>query len=113
MNDEFILTHIAHRGCKQCANCADSARITARATGSVEATHRDGEHTATVQRATQPLTQTRKRSEFANGYQAALADITRAINAGGVDAAAKWISDNVDTETRRTLEMEIVEKAGH
>lgn len=49
----FITTQIAHRNCKKCADSADSARITARVTGSVGATHSNGEHSATVRRADQ------------------------------------------------------------
>jgi hypothetical protein len=49
----FITTNIAHRNCEKCADCADSARIMARASGSVGATHNDGGHFATVRRGDQ------------------------------------------------------------
>lgn len=47
---ELILFHIAHRDCETCADCADRARTIATASGSVEATHSEGDHTATVRR---------------------------------------------------------------
>lgn len=51
----------------------------------------------------------RKDSEFAEGYQEALVDISRAIREGGVNAAAEWISANAWSDTRHRIEVEIVE----
>lgn len=47
----FITIDLAHRDCEKCADCADSARTMAQVSGSVGASHQDGTHYATVQRA--------------------------------------------------------------
>jgi len=43
---------VAHAGCQTCAECFDGARSVMQCTGSVEVTHRDGDHFATATRVT-------------------------------------------------------------